>query len=462
MSGISEAEKRQYFSMFTQLGPINGYLTGAQAHKWLVNSNIPVNKLEKIWDLCDIDKDGNLDFDEFSVTYRLVNDLLAGVYPDVPPALPAHLIPQSKIHLFSRGNIIQGGGNFIGGGGGNFISGGGSSSGGGGGGGGYSAGIGLMSQQQQQQQQQRQQQQYSQVPPPVPPSPSQLQYSQIPPPVPPPPTLQRHQLGNFPTAPLTDDFDWYMPPADKFNYENQYSSHVGPHGYVRFAFFDDLYETLGIPREECIEAWSLVDVNFEQKLGKDACLVFLHILNERSKGKRIPNVLPKALQTSLVRGKLNYNYNETLDPTSTTRRATSSNKGSPRSIHRGGGTNREEEQLLRELAELNEKLQRAEEKALSTYTTALTSSNSSAVKTEFRQLYEYKQKQLSALKDISGKSKSSLLEEHIKKERAAIHELEDNIQTLKTQMSILDTYLSDSERELRQLQGDIDYAKSVR
>ena len=110
------------------------------------------------------------------------------------------------------------------------------------------------------------------------------------------------------------------------------------------ANFDDLYQRLGIPREECIAAWfwilinficcnrfflivydqlkeillwifrSLVNVNFEQQLGKDQCLVFLHILNQRSKGKRIPDSLPNALKTSLLRGKLNYNYNETLDP----------------------------------------------------------------------------------------------------------------------------------------------------
>lgn len=75
-----------------------------------------------------------------------------------------------------------------------------------------------------------------------------------------------------------------MPPADKFNYENEYTKHVGAHGYVRcklwffflplffdltkklfffnyylyftlVANFDELYQRLGIPREECIAAW---------------------------------------------------------------------------------------------------------------------------------------------------------------------------------------------------------------
>ncbi|CAG8489601.1 2641_t:CDS:2 [Ambispora gerdemannii] len=453
MSGITNNEKIQYFSMFNQLGPVNGFITGSQAHKWLVNSKLPVHMLERIWDLCDIDKDGNLDFDEFAVTYRLVNDLLAGIYPDVPPTLPQHLIPQSKLHLLaargSGGNVgnLAGGGTFIGTSGpitSEF----------------NTPGIGqinnndvtnLLSAQHR----------FPPIPPPVP-APLN-QFSQVPPPVPPPPTLHS-SYGGFPSAPLTDDFDWYMPPADKFNYENQYSSHVGAHGYVQFAYFDELYLQLGIPREECIAAWNLADVNFEQRLGKDACLVFLHILNQRSKGKRIPSQLPNALKTSLLRGKLNYNYNETLDPTSTTRRARTdpNDSGSTRSY---GGTKREEEQLLHKLADLNERIQKAEERALSSYTSALSSSTSSETITDFQQLLEYKQKQLSALKDLAGakqKSSSAFFENYIRREKSAVRELEENIQLLKTQMSILETEYSSSERDLRQLQQDIEVAKSGR
>ncbi|CAG8500155.1 4505_t:CDS:2 [Ambispora leptoticha] len=449
MSGITDNEKLQYFSVFNQLGPVNGFITGSQAHKWLVNSNLPVNK-----DLCDIDKDGNLDFDEFAVTFRLVNDLLAGVYPDVPPTLPQHLIPQSKLHLLAT----HGGGGSIGnlGGGGTFIGAAGGTSGQ------ITAGFNtpgigqinigvndLLSAQERF--------------PPIPSTlPNRNQFSQAPPPAP-SPTLHS-SYGSFPTAPLTDDFDWYMPPADKFNYENQYTSHAGAHGYVKFAYFDDLYLQLGIPREECIAAWNLADVNFEQQLGKDACLVFLHILNQRSKGKRIPSQLPNALKTSLIRGKLNYNYNETLDPTSTTRRARSdtSDSGSTRSY---GGTKREEEQLLQKLADLNEKIQKAEERALSSYTNALSSTTSSETITEFQQLLEYKQKQLSALKDLVGakqKSSSVFLENYIRREKSAVRELEENLQSLKTQFSILETHYNNSERELRQLQQDIEVAKSGR
>jgi len=67
----------------------------------------------------------------------------------------------------------------------------------------------------------------------------------------------------------------------------------------------------------------MVDVNMEQQLGKDAALVFLHILNQRSKGRRIPNQMPKPLRTSLMRGKLDYNYNEALDSSSSKSRSSS-------------------------------------------------------------------------------------------------------------------------------------------
>ncbi|CAJ0915422.1 2522_t:CDS:2 [Entrophospora sp. SA101] len=115
MSGISDAEKQQYLQLFSQLNPSpSGHITGIQAKDWLIKSNLPVHWLEKIWqniikstinlkrDLCDIDKDGRLDFDEFTVTCRLVNDLLARVYPEVPKFLPPQLVPPSKVrHLLS-------------------------------------------------------------------------------------------------------------------------------------------------------------------------------------------------------------------------------------------------------------------------------------------------------------------------------------------------------------------------
>ncbi|RHZ47328.1 hypothetical protein Glove_585g19 [Diversispora epigaea] len=455
MSGITEAERHQYFQVFTSLGPSpSGHLSGTQARNWLLNSTLPVQWLEKIWDLCDIDKDGQLDFEEFAVTYRLVKDLLDRSYTSVPSSLPARLIPPSKAHLLGGGfsNSSLGLGNT----------------------GMYSQSMSPIPQSispiPQTNIGQIQQgisnivpsYQISQHLPQVTPSPP-------PPPPPPPPSLPSSQsiYGSFPTAPLSDDFDWYMPPADKFNYENEYSRNIGPHGYVRFSNFDELYQRLGIPREQCIAAWSLVDVNFDQQLGKDQCLVFLHILNQRSKGKRIPDSVPSALKTSLMRGKLNYNYNETADPSSkyksTDGGSQSSNKGTYNNNNNNyysySGSKYEEEKLQRELDDLNEKIKKAEEAALSTYTNALSNSSAggSGVASEFKQLYEYKQSKL-----VEEKEKEQLnrtLEDYIRKERLATRELRDILQSLKNQVSLLENNSESSQSEYNRLQQEISSVK---
>ncbi|CAB4413759.1 unnamed protein product [Rhizophagus irregularis] len=438
MSGISDVEKQQYFKVFSALGPANGFISGNQARNWLMNSTLPMQWLERIWDLCDIDKDGQLDFDEFSVTSRLVNDLLARVYSDVPPTLPPHLIPPSKAYLFGGS-----GGGFHGGSTLGINS------------GVYPRTISPIPQS------------ISPVPlsiSPIPQSSSPLpnmmpsySQSQIQPPLPPPSLHhQSSSYGSFPTAPLSDDFDWYMPPADKFNYENEYTKHVGAHGYVRFANFDELYQRLGIPREECIAAWGLVDVNFEQQLGKDQCLVFLHILNQRSKGKRIPDSLPSALKTSLVRGKLNYNYNEALDPSWKSKTNDSVNSSTYGQSSNSGGK-WEEEKLEKELAELNERIKKAEDAALSSYTNALQISSSGGKTSEYRQLYEFKQKQLAELNEKEQLNRN--LEECIRKERLSVRELQDNIQSLKNHVRTLENTLENSQSEYRRIQQDIDNVK---
>ncbi|CAG8481575.1 6167_t:CDS:2 [Paraglomus occultum] len=417
MSGMSNAEQQQYYQTFLALNPINGYIGGAQAREWLITSGLPIKALEQIWDLCDIDKDGRLDFDEFVVTYKLTKDLSSGLYSDIPQALPAHMIPQSKIHLL--------GGNF------------------GGGQRSFSTSPSLFPQQT------------SSIPTGV--GGLGYQTQQIaPPPVP------QQSFGAFPTAPLTDDFDWYIPPADKFNYENLYSKRANIHGYVRFEFFEDLFQQLGLSPEECYGAWKMVDVNIEQQLGKDAALVFLHILNQRSKGRRIPNQMPKPLRTSLMRGKLDYNYNEALDSSSSKSRSSSGSTRMSGELELYNSScavdtlpKKEEEQLLKQIAELDEKIKTAEERALSNYTSAF--SSNSTPKSEFTQLYEFKKRQLAALSNRDRQS--GTLEDFIRRERSCLRELQDGMSQLKTQVTLLEALLDAGKADLRHLERDIESEK---
>ncbi|KTG40599.1 hypothetical protein cypCar_00034819, partial [Cyprinus carpio] len=60
-------DKAKYDGIFESLSPIGGLLLGDKVKPVLMNSNLPLDVLGKIWDLSDIDKDGHLDKEEFSV-----------------------------------------------------------------------------------------------------------------------------------------------------------------------------------------------------------------------------------------------------------------------------------------------------------------------------------------------------------------------------------------------------------
>ncbi|XP_036411695.1 epidermal growth factor receptor substrate 15-like 1 isoform X2 [Colossoma macropomum] len=87
-------DKVKYDGIFESLLPVGGLLSGDKVKPVLINSNLPLDVLGKIWDLSDIDKDGHLDKEEFSVAMHLV--YRAREKEPVPSTLPTTLIPPSK------------------------------------------------------------------------------------------------------------------------------------------------------------------------------------------------------------------------------------------------------------------------------------------------------------------------------------------------------------------------------
>uniref|UniRef100_A0A3P9M9R1 Epidermal growth factor receptor pathway substrate 15 n=1 Tax=Oryzias latipes TaxID=8090 RepID=A0A3P9M9R1_ORYLA len=91
---VKPEEKMKFDSIFDSLGPVGGMLSGDKVKPVLLNSKLPVDILGRVWELSDLDRDGMLDREEFSVAMYLVYRALEG--EPVPMALPPPLVPPSK------------------------------------------------------------------------------------------------------------------------------------------------------------------------------------------------------------------------------------------------------------------------------------------------------------------------------------------------------------------------------
>jgi len=92
---VVESYKPNFDNIFYSLKPINGKLLRSAAKEQLVKSKLPNSVLVNIWNLADIDKDGLLDIDEFALAMYLTDLKVKG--HSLPPTLPDHLIPPSKV-----------------------------------------------------------------------------------------------------------------------------------------------------------------------------------------------------------------------------------------------------------------------------------------------------------------------------------------------------------------------------
>jgi epidermal growth factor receptor substrate 15 len=92
---IAPHEKAHFDTIFQTVDSAKiGKINGDQAVTFFMNAQLPEETLAQIWDLADIDADGQLTKDEFAVAMYLVRQQRSGKEP-LPQALPPALIPPS-------------------------------------------------------------------------------------------------------------------------------------------------------------------------------------------------------------------------------------------------------------------------------------------------------------------------------------------------------------------------------
>ncbi|KAK9386864.1 actin cytoskeleton-regulatory complex protein END3-domain-containing protein [Lipomyces mesembrius] len=277
---------------------------------------------------------------------------------------------------------------------------------------------------------------------------------------------------------LSNGFDWYMAPRDRSNYEAIYTANASRHGQITFESLSELYGALNVPESDINSAWNLINPRSDRTIGKDQTLAFLHILNNRDKGVRVPRNIPASLRATFEKNtEIDYDLSSIAPPNkanSTFDRNTASGKKSAfaesylERLGISGGTTKyspsgtdfsatkdtdwEEVRLRRQLTELESQLEKAHAAARHRKEDARTQAENSKiglVRTQLEQLYDYKRRQLRKLRsgDIDNDAGVNLTG------------MKQEIDILTKQVDLFEDYCNRKQSDLNQLYAEIEHEK---
>lgn len=255
--------------------------------------------------------------------------------------------------------------------------------------------------------------------------------------------------------------------------EALHAAHVDMLTCAQVTSLEDLYGSLDVPDTDIRSAWNLINPSASSTINKDACLAFLHILNNRHEGFRIPRSVPASLRSSFERNQIDYQ----IDNQRTSRWATSTDESTStgrktkfgeqyltrlgRSGFKTTGTDFstektedwEEVRLKRHLQDLEDKMRRVEELAERCKGGAKRDTKPALVKKELDQLLDYKRRQLRELEDGSGDAAGA--------GGGGLKTIQDDLQTVREQVDGLEAHLASRVQALDQIRREIDQAKAA-
>lgn len=109
---VPQASRLKYRQQFNTLDKLmSGYLSGPQVRNALMASNLTQTQLATIWTLADVDKDGQLQGDEFILAMHLVD--MAKTGRPLPLTLPQDLVPPSLRGGIKPSELVNGTGPYV-------------------------------------------------------------------------------------------------------------------------------------------------------------------------------------------------------------------------------------------------------------------------------------------------------------------------------------------------------------